>query len=142
MEPSVFKAEWNEGMNIGIPCVDDEHQQFIQLVNDLNQAIASHAGLAEIKQNIQLIIDSTEQHFALEEMLLKQWDYPDADKHINKHAQARLAWQEIMAMLTKDSLKPQWIAAGLEVKNIMVNHLTEDMLYRDYYHCDNKQTTL
>jgi len=135
MKPCSWKLDWNDDMSVGIPEVDQEHRQFIQLVNDLNRSIASRMDLAEIQRRIQLIIEHADLHFSHEETLLRQRNYPDADDHANKHAQAIEALHKTMAQCTKDSLEPQWIAAGLEVKNILVTHLmTEDMKFRDYFH--------
>lgn len=130
-----WKIDWNDAMSVGIPEVDQEHRQFIQLLNDLNLAIASRMDLAEIQRRMRLILDNADLHFAHEETLLRQRNYPDADDHADKHAQTRQALHAIMAQCTRDSLEPQWIAAGLEVKNILINHLrTEDIKYMDYFH--------
>jgi hemerythrin-like metal-binding protein len=135
MEPCSWKLDWNDDMGVGIPEVDQEHRQFIQSINDLNLAIASRMDLAEIQRRIQLILNNADLRFTHEERLLKQWNYPDVDDHANKHTQAKEALHKIMAQCTKDSLEPHWIAAALEVKNILVNHLmTEDMKFRDYFH--------
>jgi hemerythrin len=140
MEPCPWKLDWNDDMSIGIPEADQEHRQFIQSVNDLNFAIASRMDLTEIQRRIQLILDNAEQHFVHEETFLKQLKYPDADDHANKHAQTREALRKTVAQCTKDSLEPQWIAAALEVKRILVNHLmAEDMKYRDYFHNNSQK---
>lgn len=141
MEPCSWKIDWNDGMSVGIPEVDQEHRQFIQSISDLNLAIASRMDLAEIKRRIQRILDNADLHFAQEETLLRQWSYPDADDHANKHVQIREALLKIMAPCTKDSLEPQWIRAGLEVKNILVNHLViEDIKYMDYFHMSRRES--
>jgi len=39
-----------------------------------------------------------------------------------------------MTTLSDKHLEPEWIAAGLEVKKILVDHLlSEDMKYRDFH---------
>lgn len=134
MEPCAWKLEWNDAMSVGIPETDEEHRQFIRSINDLNLAISSRMELAEIRRRIQLLLDHSESHFEREEALLRQWNYPDADGHAGKHAQTRQALREVMRQCTQDSLEPQWIAAGLEVKKILVNHLmAEDTKHMEYF---------
>ncbi len=133
-ESTVWVLEWTDELSVGIPEVDEDHKRFIKLVNGLNQAILDRQGLAEIRKCMQLLLDDAEQHFAHEERLFKQWNYPDSDEHAEKHAQVT---EELHAIKDEFNLKNteyKWIAAGLKIKEALIEHLmNEDMKYRDYY---------
>ena len=134
MKPHRWKIEWNDGMSVGISEVDEDHKRFASLINDFNRSIVDRMDLGEIKNRLQLILDDAVQHFAHEERLLKQWKYPNAEEHANKHAQAISTLQAIQEKFITSGLESVWINAGLEVKDLLITHLlTEDMKYADYY---------
>ncbi len=134
MKQRVWRLQWDDSFSVGIPEIDREHQQFIQLVNDLNQAIAARMDIAEIRRRMRLLQEDAEQHFAHEEQWFRIGRYPEADQHAEIHAQIRRQLTDIMTLLGGQRFEPEWIAAGLEIKDILVHHLlTEDMKYRDYF---------
>ncbi len=136
-DPSPWRLEWNESLSMFIPEIDAEHQRFIRLVNELNEAIARRMEMEEIKKRMRSIMNDAAVHFAHEESLFRQWSYPQAGEHANKHAQIVQALHGIMAAFEHGGLDCEWIEAGLKVKQALIEHLlTEDMKYRDYF-CRN-----
>lgn len=132
-ESSPWRLEWDDKLSVCIPEIDAEHQHFIQLINELNEAIIGRMDVVEIKKRMQAILDDATAHFTHEEALFKEWRYPDAEQHAQKHVQAVLALHEIMGGFEHDGVEYEWIEAGLKVKQILIEHLlTEDMKYRDY----------
>jgi hemerythrin-like metal-binding protein len=117
-----------------IPEIDAEHQHFIILVNVLNRAIVGRMGVVEIRKRMQAIVDDAVAHFAHEEALFKEWGYPAAEEHAQKHAQILHAMREIMGRFERDGVEYEWVDAGLQVKDTLIEHLlAEDMKYRDYH---------
>ncbi len=128
----IWKVDWNDEMSVGIPEIDEDHKRFLSLVNEFNKAVTESAGLDEIKSKLQLIIDDTERHFSHEEILFGEWHYPEAEVHATKHANIMKTLKGIMATISSDGHDTEWIAAGLKIKLILVNHiLKEDMKYTD-----------
>ena len=113
MEAHIWKIEWNDRLSIGIPEIDVDHKRFISLVNEFNRSIAGRMDLSEIKKRLQPILDDAVQHFAHEERLFKQWNYPDVEDHERKHAEIIATLQTIIKQLNGYELMPQWIEAGL-----------------------------
>ena len=81
METHVWKIDWNDRLSVGIPEINEDHKRFISLVNEFNRSIVDRMDLSEIKKRLQAILDDAVQHFAHEERLFKQWNYPDVDDH-------------------------------------------------------------
>jgi len=132
-ERSPWRLEWNEGLSVRIPEIDAEHQNFILLVNKLNEAIVRRLDVEEIKFHMQSILNDAVKHFAHEEVLFKQWGYPDAEAHARMHAEVVNAMKVIMGNFERGGLDYEWIEAGLKVKEALIGHmLNEDMKYRDY----------
>ena len=134
MQPRIWKIEWNDEMRVGIPEVDADHKRFISMFNGCNQAIASRMELSEIKSRLQLLLDDAGQHFAHEERLLREWEYPDTENHANRHREVLKALQEIRGKFMNYDFESEWIEMGLAVKDILITHiLKEDMKYADFY---------
>ncbi len=130
---SPWRLEWSDALSVCIPEIDAEHQHFIRLVNELNEAIIRRMDVEEIKKRMQAILDDAVAHFAHEEILFKEWRYPEAEEHAKKHAHIVLAMNGIMAGFVRGGVEYEWIEAGLKVKETLIEHLlSEDMKYRDY----------
>lgn len=136
-DTSPWRLEWNDSLSVYIPEIDAEHRYFIQLVNELNIAIADRMDVAEVKRRMQVIQDDAVAHFSHEERFFSECGYPEAAEHAKKHEQIISALHEIMRRFEHEGTDYEWIKAGLEVKQILVSHLlVEDMKYRDY--CSKK----
>lgn len=129
----VWRLDWNENLSVCIPEIDAEHRHFMQLINELNEAIVGRMGVAQIKNCMHAIIIDAKAHFAHEEALFREWSYPDAEEHAHRHAEIMQALHEIMGYFQHDGLEYELIEAGLKVKAALIEHLlSEDMKYRDY----------
>ncbi len=134
MEHHTWKIEWDEKVSVGIPEIDADHKRFISLIDDLNRAILDRMEPEEIKKRLQFILDDTARHFAHEEKLLREWNYPDAEEHVRKHASVLNSLQAIQDQLFAYQMPAEWISVGIEVKDILINHLLmEDAKYAGYY---------
>ncbi len=129
----IWRLDWDESLSVCIPEIDSEHRRFIRLVNDLNEAIVNRLGRTEIQKRMQRILDDAAEHFAHEETLFRKWHYPNAEEHAMKHAAVTEALNDIMGQFNRDGSEYGWVAAGLKVKDALIEHLLrEDMKYRDY----------
>jgi hemerythrin-like metal-binding protein len=126
--------EWDESLSVGIPEIDVEHQCFIRLINELNEAISSRMGLEEIKKRLRLILEDAASHFAHEEALFKEWKYPEVAEHAIEHEQMIIAMNKIIARFEHDCTEYELVEAVLDIKAALIEHLlAEDMKYCDYY---------
>lgn len=133
-DSSPWRLEWNDGLSVHIPEIDAEHQQFIRLVNELNEAVARRMDMDEIKKRLRAILVDSAAHFTHEENLFTEWGYPEAQEHAKKHEQIKRTLQGVLSMFEHGGLDYKLIEAGLKVKETLIDHLlTEDMKYRDYF---------
>ena len=78
---------WTEKFILGIPEIDEQHKQIVDLINklsDLRNKDADKEGLGEI---INELISYTKTHLSYEENLLKQHEYPEFASHKSNHEQ-------------------------------------------------------
>lgn len=129
----VWRLDWDESLSMNLSEIDAEHQHFIQLVNELNEAIIGRLGQEELRKRIQSILDDAAVHFANEEALFKKWGYPDAEAHTNIHAEIMRVLCEINGSFKRDMDEYTCVEAGLAIKQTLIQHLlSEDIKYRDY----------
>jgi hemerythrin-like metal-binding protein len=134
MSERTWKIEWNESMSVGIAEIDEEHKNFIGLVNRFNDSVANRMDMTAVVKAIGEILDFVAYHFPNEETLFKNLDYPDADDHAQKHAQLRVLLGQISERAKSEHADYLLIEAGLRIKDEIVNHLmNEDMKYADYF---------
>ncbi len=134
MKRPTWKIEWHDGMSVGIPEIDEDHKQFIFMINELNRSITELKDPSEIKRKLQFIVIDAERHFDDEERLFKEWNYPDTDDHADKHVQALHALQTIMENFIPYGYDSEWVDAGWRIKDILISHiLKEDMRYAEFY---------
>jgi hemerythrin len=134
MRRPTWQLEWNDEMSVGIPEIDEEHKKFITLINDLNRSITEGRKQTEIKERLKFIVDDAAQHFAHEEKLFREREYPDAASHALTHTEALKALKKIQQAFIPHGLDSEWVDAGLFIKSILINHiLTEDMKYAHYF---------
>lgn len=129
-----WRLEWDAHLSVGIPELDAEHQHFIQLVNQLNEAIISRKGLDEINTCMRAIVQDATNHFEHEEKLLKACDYPDLSAHARIHGDLLHTLHVITERLEGGCTEYQLIEEGLNIKAALIEHLLyEDSKYRDYF---------
>ncbi|MGC2167043.1 MAG: hemerythrin domain-containing protein [Gallionella sp.] len=133
-EHDPWKLDWDDNLSVGVPEIDYEHQHFISLVNDLNEAIVWRMDIDQIRQCMKAVIEDAIAHFKHEEVMLSNWGYPDLAAHAKLHTQILVALEQINRRFSEGKLSEyDWIDAGLKVKHILVEHLlTDDMKYRDF----------
>jgi hemerythrin-like metal-binding protein len=134
MKKPKWNLEWNEGMSVGIPEIDADHQRFIALINELNRSITERMKATEIHKRLQFVIDDTERHFEQEEKFFLEWQYPNAGVHAGIHKEVLSTLKKIQDSFIPYGLEAEWLDAALVIKNILISHiLAEDMQYANYF---------
>lgn len=129
-----YTIAWVDEMSVGIPEINKDHQHFISLMNELNRSMTEGKSPADIKQRLQIIIDDAVQHFAHEERLFVEWQYPDVSNHARIHAHIMKELNAIMSEFVPYGPDTAWLEAGSRIKNILIDHiLVEDMKYAEFY---------
>lgn len=77
--------KWSEDLSVGVELFDKEHKELVRLVNDLNQLILVGDKISAMEKALSGLIEYTKTHFADEEKLMAQYNYPDYQKHKDEH---------------------------------------------------------
>ena len=133
--------QWQMEFNIGIEVIDDQHKRIVEYINELEEILSDPFHTREqVGDVLNNIIDYTQSHFAFEESLLAQANYPYMSPHksvheafiskIEKYRQQFLAGTAIEKDLHKMLLK--WLINHIQhddadyvasVKESMVNYI-------------------
>lgn len=81
-----FYLVWDESRHaLGIPSLDRQHREMMDLVNELAEAVAHGCDYERAHQQMEKILDFVADHFAHEEILMRQHDFPGAEQHAAEH---------------------------------------------------------
>lgn len=78
---------WNERYSVNIKEIDEQHQQLINYINELEQAMRMGVGAVALDSIYVDLMRYAQTHFALEERLMREHSFPDYDCHAREHAQ-------------------------------------------------------
>ncbi|MDR0569220.1 MAG: bacteriohemerythrin [Spirochaetaceae bacterium] len=84
MEPFVA---WEDRYVIGIPVIDEQHQELLRLTNELYEACRQGDEVAGklFKDTVRQTVDYVKEHFSGEEKILERVNYPELGPHKQEH---------------------------------------------------------
>ncbi|BHH83977.1 bacteriohemerythrin [Desulforhopalus sp. 52FAK] len=90
----IFK--WRESYDTGVSVLDEQHKKLIELINKLYRVMRDRESEAVIKDVLEEMSKYAEYHFAEEEKLLKDNNYPGYENHIALHQSYREKVKSLM----------------------------------------------
>ena len=117
--------------SVGIPEIDEEHQQLFRCLDTINAALHSAYSFSAAYQALETLSEYTRTHFRVEECLMRMMGYPGFEGHQAQH-------QSFIAEL--DSLREKMLRydAAPDVSQFLtdwlLNHIRiADTDYADYF---------
>ena len=77
--------EWNEGLSVGDPLIDEQHKMLLKRLNDISTAIETDQGIDDISKTLNFMMEYTEFHFSAEEKRMEDEKYPRLEYHKSQH---------------------------------------------------------
>lgn len=77
--------DWKEEFALGIPAIDHEHREMIELINQTYLAVKEGQGGDRIGEFLGEIYARISAHFALEEKIMREKDYDEYAGHKADH---------------------------------------------------------
>jgi len=77
--------QWNNSLSVNIAQIDRQHQDLVNMINELNAAMKEGRGKDAIGKIVKGLIDYTATHFATEERYFDQYGYPASAAHKQEH---------------------------------------------------------
>ncbi len=76
---------WKKEFSVGIEEVDHEHKELIELINCLHDIMQLGADQVQVVELLGEIYAQIASHFALEEKMMREINYPLLDEHKEDH---------------------------------------------------------
>lgn len=80
---------WTEAYSVNIAVLDQQHKQLIETVNQLDQALRKGEGKAALDPVLDKLVEYALVHFAAEESLMQEHDFPGFFTHRTQHEEFR-----------------------------------------------------
>jgi len=81
----MMTIQWQNDLSVYIPEIDKQHQKLIDAVETLSCAIEKGEDQAVLGKTLDDLVDYALTHFAAEERLFDQYEYPDRESHRQQH---------------------------------------------------------
>jgi hemerythrin len=77
--------QWRKEFETGVPDVDYEHREMVDLINALGEQVEAHASRHQIQQFLGEVFAKIAAHFALEESIMRKHAYDEYEAHKAEH---------------------------------------------------------
>lgn len=86
---------WDEKYSVGISSIDEQHKQFIFIMDKLSKAIKEGKTKSAIDHIFLNLEEYVNYHFGTEETYFRDFNYMWADEHIEAHRNFEIKLKEI-----------------------------------------------
>lgn len=119
-------VKWNEGLNLGVKAIDDDHKKLLDIINKLSFAISND----EAQKFIESIFDELQNyaidHFRREEKLLKKCECQKLDEHIEQHRIFSKKIPQLKEKFTNSKKSFHAEEVGFFLTDWLFNHIIEE----------------
>ena len=120
-----MNLEWESHLSVGVDEIDEQHKQLIDKFNEFMLAYQEERGSDEMHQLFSFLDEYVISHFADEELLMQQINYPYYHKHREKHLEFRQKVITLRDRLEKEGPTQELIpASGLLMTSWLIEHMT------------------
>lgn len=132
---------WSDDYLVHVRIIDNDHRDLVEIVNNLHDSIKSGGSRAEIGRVISNLATYVSEHFAREEALMAEYDYPGITEHKRMHRRLARTVHAIRKLFGEDPSQIDPVKLLTFLKNWLVHHiLEEDVSYVPYLHGDGGQS--
>jgi len=114
---------WTDSLTTGLIWQDYQHKKFFEHANELYHMIHEDNNKVDIKQEIQFLESYIHEHLQMEEVYMKELEYPDSQNHIQQHEDFILMFERFKAGYSQNS--PKLLSLCVELADWFSNHITQ-----------------
>ena len=111
-----------DSLKLDIPEIDSQHETLIGLINGLHKTMLQGADRAALDGLLSQLLEHTRTHFAYEEQLMSQYNYPGYEAHKSEHNRLMQHLEDLVERYTNGELLLSF-AVVLELKGWAVVHI-------------------
>lgn len=118
--------KWHESLSVGVPEIDEQHQELFRRLNQLLEACNQGKGKESVRELVNFLQAYVVEHFATEERLQKQHAFPGYAEHRAKHAEfIRTAGELKFTLEEQGPTLPFIIAVNKTVVDWLAQHISK-----------------
>lgn len=114
--------EWRKEFETGIPDVDHEHQELVDIINRLHAHIVGRADRSHIAKFLGEVFAKIAAHFALEESIMRKHAYDEYEAHKAEHERLLDEIRDIMDAQQDNPSSAYGDSLSSTVRDWFVNH--------------------
>lgn len=127
-------SDWSPKYTVNHPVMDEHHHSLFKLIDRLSEAIMEKKEKEIIGETLNALIDYTKMHFAAEEHLMRQANFPGLPQHKEAHDRLVAQVQEYQRRFKAgDSSVTAEISQFLMTDWLVKHILGMDELYAPYF---------
>jgi hemerythrin len=82
----IMIIQWDNSLSVHNQVLDDQHKQFIKLINGLDEVTAGRGDItSNVIQAIKFLEEYAQKHFSYEQEYFTSRNFPEAKQHIELH---------------------------------------------------------
>lgn len=112
--------EWRKEFETGVPDVDHEHRELVNLINRLHQEMVAGADKARLSDFLGEVFARIAAHFALEESIMRKHRYDEYAAHKAEHEALLDEIRDIMDAAHEGANSS--VALSRTVRDWFINH--------------------
>lgn len=117
-------VEWQACYSVANEQLDQQHQRIVAMINQLGDAMDTGAEKTALMKILSDLAGYAKTHFADEERMLEQCDYPLLDDHREKHAALNRQLADLYRTFYTSS-RPQSVEVMLFLQHWLYDHILE-----------------
>jgi hemerythrin len=119
--------QWDSTLETGYERIDNQHKQLIDALNRIIEASKSGKGNDEVFRTLEFLTGYTILHFADEERLQLQYDYPDYFIHKRYHDEFKITVRELTKRLAEEGPTEEMVElVTTSIGDWLLNHIKGD----------------
>jgi len=121
-----LQVVWDDKLSVGIDSIDNQHKILLNKVNFLIKSILEGKGNDSIINILNFLRNYSEEHFLLEEDIMRKQNHPDFEMHTKAHNTFRQSFEKIIANIDQEGIQTDTLEY-IETYLIkwLLNHITE-----------------
>lgn len=124
---------WSDDYLVHVRVIDNDHKALFEIVNSLHDSVTTNACTTQISSTLKALQDYVAQHFAREELYMKEAGYPNFEGHVTKHNNLKGTVQGLIDFYNTDPSKVDTDKLLSFLRDWLINHiLKSDMAYVPY----------
>ncbi len=97
-----MNIHWEESMKIGVPAIDEQHEELILQFEKLSKAVIEGGGIEGIGKLLSYLKEYAANHFSDEDNLMVLYKYPGIEEQRKQHAIFKENIDKLTDMLIRD----------------------------------------